>query len=566
LGLNGQEIIELNTVPAGSGRIKISTITPDEYPWTGIYFDGCPVQITAIPNPGYEFSHWMPNAIWDENNQNVSVLENVGQYTQFIAVFEGVAVDAEIRISELNYHSHLSHDSGDWIELHNNSEVEVDLSDWVVSDIYATMSFTIPMGTVIPANEYLVLVANEAKFTSQYSITNFIGQLDFDLDNGGEYLVLKDHFGNVALELTYNDNSSWPQGCDGFGRTLEKEDNNVYNDPEGWYDGCMFGSPGEAFSPCTDALVISEIHYHPQDELNPGDWLEIVNLSSETLDISGWIFSDSNPLNDYVIDDNTSLESGQRLILAQSPEMFNEIYACYGDVEVQGPFNFGLSNSGEMLTLNTNDALLAYSCYYDDAAGWPQSPDGDGPSLELDELTMPPNASNWFAGCPQGSPGVSYDPDCLSGITVTIIQDGNTLSGEAIGGTGNYTYAWYVDNVLVGTGNEIDILITGDYILVATDENGCQGASTTGQFVSMDEIAFQSIQISPNPATRLAVVQLHQISNGIASLVDLRGKIVWSMNFNTSRIEVPRGQLAAGVYSLRIETKEEILQLQFVFE
>jgi len=53
--------VELDVFPANAGKIKISTISPDEYPWEGIYFDGVPIQIEAIAAPGYQFSHWADN-------------------------------------------------------------------------------------------------------------------------------------------------------------------------------------------------------------------------------------------------------------------------------------------------------------------------------------------------------------------------------------------------------------------------------------------------------------------------------------------------------------------------
>lgn len=63
----GNVNITLNVSDAGHGYIKINTIdilkdTPgiadNPYPWTGVYFQGIPVQLEAIPAPGYVFSHW----------------------------------------------------------------------------------------------------------------------------------------------------------------------------------------------------------------------------------------------------------------------------------------------------------------------------------------------------------------------------------------------------------------------------------------------------------------------------------------------------------------------------
>ncbi len=55
--------VQLDVYPSNAGKINISTITPDEYPWQGVYFDGLPVQITAQAMPGYQFSQWETNGL-----------------------------------------------------------------------------------------------------------------------------------------------------------------------------------------------------------------------------------------------------------------------------------------------------------------------------------------------------------------------------------------------------------------------------------------------------------------------------------------------------------------------
>ncbi len=66
--LKGSVSIELSTNDISAPNyIRINTIDITEntvgvfanpYPWTGIYFDGIPVEITAIAAPGYEFEYW----------------------------------------------------------------------------------------------------------------------------------------------------------------------------------------------------------------------------------------------------------------------------------------------------------------------------------------------------------------------------------------------------------------------------------------------------------------------------------------------------------------------------
>jgi len=64
-GVTGTANITLNT-DSSKGYIKINTIdikssTPgvkDPSRWTGVYFTGIPVTITAVPQEGYVFDHW----------------------------------------------------------------------------------------------------------------------------------------------------------------------------------------------------------------------------------------------------------------------------------------------------------------------------------------------------------------------------------------------------------------------------------------------------------------------------------------------------------------------------
>jgi hypothetical protein len=84
--LNGQVDVDLDVMPAGAGKIRISTIVPDSLPWTGVYFDGVPVKITALPNPGYKFTYWTSNT--GEEEKNISFEKNISSDDKFTAHFE----------------------------------------------------------------------------------------------------------------------------------------------------------------------------------------------------------------------------------------------------------------------------------------------------------------------------------------------------------------------------------------------------------------------------------------------------------------------------------------------
>lgn len=84
--------LQLDVVPEGGGRIHISTIEPDTYPWQGYYFNGVPIRIEAIPNPGYEFLNWgnnpLINNVFDAVFLDTLDINNV----TFTAFFEGTSL------------------------------------------------------------------------------------------------------------------------------------------------------------------------------------------------------------------------------------------------------------------------------------------------------------------------------------------------------------------------------------------------------------------------------------------------------------------------------------------
>lgn len=94
--LTKQVDITLDVTPSGAGKIKISTITPESLPWSGVYFDGVPVTITAIPNPGYEFKYWEANSNLAINDSISSITLNVDTNDLFKAHFDMLEVGMDV--------------------------------------------------------------------------------------------------------------------------------------------------------------------------------------------------------------------------------------------------------------------------------------------------------------------------------------------------------------------------------------------------------------------------------------------------------------------------------------
>ena len=251
-----QNTVTLNVFPTEAGVIKISTIFPDAYPWDGVYFNGVPVEVTAIANPGYAFQNWSG----ESSSPNNSVTLNLsGSTTSITANFTSESNFADLKITEINYNSlSTASESEDWFEIYNNGSASIDLSNWSFKDEHPAHSFVFPQGTVLNSGEYLVVARDLAAFADFYpSVSNVVGSFGFSLGNSGDVLRLFDSYNVKRLELKYNDKLPWPEIADGKGATLELVDTETdFTVPTNWQAKCKNGSPGTATQDCDCGLNV----------------------------------------------------------------------------------------------------------------------------------------------------------------------------------------------------------------------------------------------------------------------------------------------------------------------
>jgi len=412
--LNAQVDVTLDVFPEGAGKIKISTIIPDSLPWTGVYFDGNPVEITAIPNPGYAFAYWDANAVLSSIDTNITIVLNIDSSTLFQAVFINTGIFGKIAISEVNYNSDSTRNAGNWIEFHNYGNGPLNMSGWRFTDSTLSNNYIFPSGTILQPGAYLVLAGDTTLFHTQFPLVDAYGPTGFGFSNSSDALALFDQNDFLVVRMRYDDAFPWPVAADGYGRTLELLKDTL--DPalySSWFAGCVGGSPGRAFVPCAEAIVFSEINYQSAPAANAGDWVELLNVSDVPVDISGWKFQDSNNNNRFDIPLNTVLQESERIVLAADTVLFKARFPMVSNFT--GPIGFGLSSSGEAIRLFDGAGRLYQSVVYDQAAPWPQGANGNGFTLELiDPKADLCDGNNWQDGCPEGSPGKEWVIPCVT--------------------------------------------------------------------------------------------------------------------------------------------------------
>lgn len=341
----------------------------------------------------------------------------------FMGLFSQEIFAQSVLISEINYKSEYSRDAGDWLEIHNYGSTAVDLSNWTVIDGSSpVVPFTIPSGTTLAANGYLVFYSDITKFSTEHAgVTNIMGPLPFSLSKIGETLALRNASGTTITSVYYMDTLAWPRAAKGYGTTLEYDSpsNAAYqNDGAHWFDGCIGGSPGAAYSNCSYQIIFTEINYNSDSLQDQGEYIELYNTTGSSINLTGYALRDGRDTitNIWYFPSGTILAANARLVVSNAKDSLLAYHPSVSNVLGDLPFSF--SNTGEALRLYNGSGKLIHTVRYNDSAPWPTGGvDGGGYTLEANlSATNYNKGTSWFQGCMLGTPGVAYTAPCVSDI------------------------------------------------------------------------------------------------------------------------------------------------------
>jgi len=185
------------------GRVQVNTILINEnlpgtnagiYPWTGIYIDSIPVQLVAVPLPGYEFVEWLESGNTDDT---ISWMPNSD--STFTAVFQISPVYTPVLVNETaltnsSYYADNFDNFDDWSELFNPNAYAVNLSGCKLKN--GLQEWTLPNGTIIDAGAYLLFWHDGETYQGSNHIT-------FKLPNVTDTLFLLQPDGTLIDELKF---------------------------------------------------------------------------------------------------------------------------------------------------------------------------------------------------------------------------------------------------------------------------------------------------------------------------------------------------------------------------
>ncbi|MEX2187890.1 MAG: lamin tail domain-containing protein [Pirellulales bacterium] len=170
-------------------------------------------------------------------------------------------LDSVVVFNEVMYNPAGVDESMEWIELHNQMAVDIDLSAW---ELTGGVNYKFAEGTIIPGHGYMVVAADPIALENTTGFGDALGPYVGQLDNSGETVRLRDRNDRELDQLSYRDEGDWPTGADGSGASLAKINEDSISAPAAHWRASpqIGGTPGAvnfptSTTPSTSVELIS---------------------------------------------------------------------------------------------------------------------------------------------------------------------------------------------------------------------------------------------------------------------------------------------------------------------
>ena len=201
-------------------------------------------------------------------------------------------------------------------------------------------------------------------------------------------------------------------------------------------------------------LVVSEIYYNPPGADESAEWIELMNISGGTIDLTDVSFSGVT----YTFPSGWLLPAGGRIVVVKDQVAFAAANNTAGITIAPGEFTASLSNSGEELAVIDSTGTVDIQRFtYSDEAPWPTGPDGGEYSLVLIAPETAPDhgvASNWRSSAAiGGSPGTTDAVNFVGNPADDLDGDGlEALLEHAFGSINGDAGASPESQIVIGAG------------------------------------------------------------------------------------------------------------------
>ncbi len=344
------------------------------------------------------------------------------------------ALSQSVVINEIAWMGTTSSSNDEWIELHNASAGNIDVTGWTLASTDGTPSIT--LSGIIPAHGYFLLERTDDTSAPGVAADQiYTGALS----NSGEVLQLKDLFLTVVDSVDAwhaGDNSTKASMSRISSLTSGTTASNWESGTLGYGSGAGFGTPGST----NGDVLISEIAWMGTTYSSSDEWLELFNPTLSAVDVTGWTLAATDGTPSIVL--LGTIPAGGSFLLERTDD--TSVPGVVADQIYTG----ALSNSGEVLELR----------------------DGGGTLIDLVDAWHAGDNSTKATMSRTTSTGAGNDPASWSDGSATYDGGLGTPAGTSSGGgsgTGStHTDSWY------------DVYFSNHYSTVLP---GATGPSTTAQ-------------------------------------------------------------------------------------
>ncbi|MBG7611545.1 choice-of-anchor I family protein [Polaribacter sp. BAL334] len=334
-----------------------------------------------------------------------------------IANYNGVrtGLDANGYLSQLNNPTNWQVEDTS-ADDHNNSttpDLPFNATPFVIS-ANDTSAPTVAIVNVLTQNTVEVIFSESLDQVSAETITNYVFAPSLTITNAAYNATLN------SVTLTH---SGFTEGT-AYQLTVSNIKDTANN-----FLTSSYVSPNLFYNVLTSGLIISEIMYNaPSANSNQLEFIEIYNNTTSSIALGGIKVKDeSNFTFEF---EELNIAAGGIVLLATDKTSADAFYGVSFIDLPQGISN-ALGNGGENIQILNSTGAIISQVTYDDAAPWPTSPDGNGPSLEL----LNPNGNlndgtNWAPATNLVGQSIGLDVFASPGTFTPIIASNITFASE----------------------------------------------------------------------------------------------------------------------------------------
>lgn len=268
----------------------------------------------------------------------------------------------------------------EFVELHNRSLVPVDLSGCWLRTGASGPRFRVPDGTTLAAGDYVAWT-----------------DLGFELEAQGQTLLL------------FTPDESRVVDAIRFGGQARGYSSGRSPVSESAWRTLAWPTPGQPnAASLAPAVVINELLYHPPSRATEDEFIELFNLTDQTLSLAGWRFTDGVT---FAFPDGAAIPGRGHVVVVRDASRFRERHPALDPNVIFGNYDGALDNGGERVALarpefevretqagpvtNRFDVEV-HDVTYADGGRWGRWADAGGSSLELKDARADARlAPNW---------------------------------------------------------------------------------------------------------------------------------------------------------------------------